>query len=226
MTPQTLKLAPNVPVVMEIKYVDIYPNDTAKNNGKGYGSSVSLRGFVDGVDARMYPKGFTDRTLRILISADVIELGTYDDDPEEKYSIPVLDGKQVQLLMEQPAGERYAAFTALNLSRTVGPSKPGREAPKAAPTDDSAYADVLALQYTPQQGTAGASPPTTFYTGKTNVAQPNPIPRVGAVDRMRACIGAALTLANEAATIEDGVSFAPEDIRAIAISMYIDGHGR
>lgn len=213
---------------MEVKFCDVYPNDPAKNNGKGYGSSVSLRGFVDGEDVRVYPKGFTDRTLRTLISADVIELGTYDDDPGEKYSIPVLDGKQVQLLMDQPAGERYAAFTALNLSRVTTPTKPGRETPKAAPTDDSAYADVLALQYTPQQGMAEAAIPTTAYTGKTNVVQPSPIPRVSGVDRMRECIGAAIGLANEAKELfhdrPDG--FTPEDIQKIAVTLFIDGYGR
>src|SRR5258708_21630360 len=114
MPPQTLKLAPNVPVIMEVKFCDVYPNDPAKNNGKGYGSSVSLRGFVDGEDVRVYPKGFTDRTLRTLISADVIELGTYYDDPEEKYSIPVLDGNDAQVFLFQPSGDGNAACVARN----------------------------------------------------------------------------------------------------------------
>src|SRR5258708_7816493 len=162
MPPQTLKLAPNVPVIMEVKFCDVYPNDPAKNNGKGYGSSVSLRGFVDGEDVRVYPKGFTDRTLRTLISADVIELGTYDDDPEEKYSIPVLDGKNVQLLMEQPAGERYPAFVARNLSGVTTSVKPGRETPKGTPTDDG-YMQALI-----------GDPPSSLGRGPLQVMTPAP----------------------------------------------------
>lgn len=107
-------MAPNVPITMTIKYVDVWPNDKSKNNGKGYGPSLALRGTVDGQDCRVYPKGFLDRNLQRLMQADVIELGSYATDPEAKYSIPVNDGEDIQLELEQPAGEKYPAFVARN----------------------------------------------------------------------------------------------------------------
>lgn len=137
---------------MEIKYVDVWPNDMSKNNGKGYGAAVSLRGIVDGEDVRVYPRGFVDRTLRTLIGADVIELGEYDDDPESKYAIDVLDGKKVQIMLDHPAGEKYSTFTALNLSRVTTPPKPGRETSQSRSGDDAQpYTQITATHTAPPE---------------------------------------------------------------------------
>lgn len=209
-------MAPNVPITMTIKYVDVWPNDTTKNNGKGYGPSLSLRGTVNGQDCRVYPKGFLDRNLQRLMQANVIELGAYATDPEVKYSIPVLNGEDIQLELEQPAGEKYPAFIARNLKLFATPPKPGREMPKGAPSDDG-YLDSLA-GFTPGGNRAM---PVAPIQGQSTITT-----RISAVDRMRACIGAALTLAEEASDLMQGPKFSPEDIRAIAISIFIDGHGR
>lgn len=107
--PTTLPLAPNVPVAISLRYIDVWPNDMSKNNGKGFGASLALTGTVDGQDRRVYPKGFLDRNLGVLAAAGVIAPSSYDHDPAKKYSIPVLT-PHVVVCMEQPAGERWPSF--------------------------------------------------------------------------------------------------------------------
>lgn len=142
----TKALAVNVPTRTKIRYIDVYPNDTSKNGGKGYGASLSLK---DEAGDRIYPKGFLDRNLETLRAAGVIASEVYDDNPTEKYSIPVLHG-EVELCMEQPAGERYPKFTVKTIG-TNGNGKPpvSREVPDV--TDDKAYADALAQADGPTQ---------------------------------------------------------------------------
>lgn len=211
-------MAPNVPITMTIKYIDVWPNDTTKNNGKGYGPSLSLRGTVSGQDSRVYPKGFLDRNLQRLMQANVIELGAYATDPEVKYSIPVLDGEEIQLELEQPAGEKYPAFIARNPKLFATPPKPGRETPKGAPIDDG-YLDSLA-GLTPGGNRAM---PVAPIQGQSTITT-----RVSAVDRMRICIGAAIGLANEAAELfhDRADGFTSEDVQKIAVTLFLDGHGR
>lgn len=221
--PTTLPMAPNVPITMTIKYIDVWPNDTTKNNGKGYGPSLSLRGTVNGQDCRVYPKGFLDRNLQRLMQANVIEMGAYATDPEAKYSIPVLDGDEIQLVLEQPAGEKYPAFIARNPKLFAAVPKPGREAPKGAPSDDG-YLNAL-LMVPPGSISGGTFPSTTVRTIGTQLTT---IQRVSAVDRMRECIGAAIGLANEAKELfhDRPAGFTPEDIQKIAVTLFLDGYGR
>lgn len=210
--PTTLQMAPNVPITMTIKYVDVWPNDTSKNNGKGYGPSLALRGTVDGQDCRVYPKGFLDRNLQRLMQADVIELGSYATDPEAKYSIPVNDGEDIQLELEQPAGEKYPAFVARNPKLFAIAPKPGRETPRPSPSDDG-YLNALV-----------GDPPGNVGSG--TVARGPQIPLLVPNDaRMTNCFGSAITIIRDAEQLS-GKLATFEDIRSTAISLYIQGAGR
>jgi hypothetical protein len=97
----------NVPVQMQIKYVDVYANDTTKNAGKGYGSQVAVKGAINGSTETIYLKGFTDANLSQLQSAGVIASGAFDADPAQKYNIPVIGKHDVALVLNQPAGQKY-----------------------------------------------------------------------------------------------------------------------
>lgn len=201
-------MAPNKPITMTIKYVDVWPNDTSKNEGKGYGASLALRGTVDGEDVRVYPKGFVDRNIQKLMQADVIELGQYDADPEAKYSIPVNDGEDIQLELEQPAGERYPAFVARNPKLFgIAPVKPGRETPKNIPDEDG-YLDALVN---------GSDATVAKIEQKRGV--------VDEITRMTNCFGHAITIIKTAHELS-GLMFTGEDVRSTAISLFIGGAGR
>lgn len=208
---------------MDIRFVDIFPNDTTKNNGKGYGPSLSLRGTVNGQDCRVYPKGFLDRNLQRLMQANVIELGAYATDPEVKYSIPVLDGEDIQLELEQPAGEKYPAFIARNPKLFAAAPKPGRETPKGAPSDDG-YLNALIGD---PAGSVRSGSVTSSGSGGGDGGVAT-VQRVSAVDRMRVCIGAAIGLANEAAELfhDRADGFTSEDVQKIAVTLFLDGYGR
>lgn len=112
-------LLTNVPIRMSIKYIDVFPNDTSKNQGKGYGASMRFKGTIDGADAVLYPRGAVWAAVKALKAAGVIAESEYDEDPSEKYSIAVRHS-DVELCMKQNAGERYASFTVT----TVGAATP------------------------------------------------------------------------------------------------------
>lgn len=200
----TIPLAPNVPQPISIKYVDIFPNDTTKNNGVGYGPSLRLKGTIDGQEAQVYPKGFLDANLRTLINAGVIAAGTYSDDPTEKYTIPVEAGK-VTVMMAQPAGERYAKFVVSSPATPVPTTKGGKLAVNMGPPlpNEDGYVASLVV----------SAPTATLGSGT-------------ALDRMSACLGGVLGMISEAATLKAGLEFTSEDIRAFTISLFIEGHGR
>lgn len=117
----------NVPFVMQLKYIDLWPNDTTKNKGKGYGPSLALRGDIGGVDSRVYPKGFADANIDAMVNAGIIAAIDYDYDPTERYSIDVKDG-DITITLSQPAGEKYAktvfSLTAQRSMVAPPPRKP------------------------------------------------------------------------------------------------------
>lgn len=133
--PTTFKPTINVPFHMTLKYVDVWPNDPSKDpKGKGYGASLALRGDIDGKDVRVYPKGFLDANLAAMANAGIIETpqsGDFDNDPAEKYSIPVKHA-DIVVTLSQPAGERYAK-TTFSKDGATGPqteSAPQRSRPR------------------------------------------------------------------------------------------------
>lgn len=150
----------NVPFAMKIKYVDVWPNNTEQNDGKGYGASLSLRGDIDGADAKFYPKGFLDANLIGMANAGIIAgdaAAGSNLDPAEKYSIPVVNG-DVTITLSQPAGERYAK-TVFATAKS-GNGKPPAQATPATPSrniggplpgeyDDDGYMDAVAGDPTP-----------------------------------------------------------------------------
>ena len=110
----TVKLAPNVPLQMQIRFIDVWPNDPSKDpNGVGYGASLSLKGLINGEEGKCYPKGKLWAVLKALKAGGVIDpAGQYDEEPAEKYSIPVQTA-DVSLVLEQLAGQRYPEFRAV-----------------------------------------------------------------------------------------------------------------
>jgi hypothetical protein len=115
----------NVPVQMQIKYVDVYANDTTKNAGKGYGSQVAVKGTINGSTETIYLKGFTDANLSQLQSAGVIASGSYDADPAQKYNIPVSGKSAVTLVLNQPAGQKYPKLAITGDTPTPAPTSNG-----------------------------------------------------------------------------------------------------
>lgn len=158
----TYKPTINVPFAMRIKWVDVFPNDPAKN----YGPSLALRGDINGEDCRVYPKGFLDANLGAMVNAGIIEapsVGDFDYEPAEKYSIPVVQGA-VTITLSQPAGEKYAKTVFLTAT-----GKPPVSAPAAVsrprtigtlPGDEPGYLEAVANEGSaaPNFATTGREP--------------------------------------------------------------------
>lgn len=117
----------NVPIRMSIKYIDVYPD-----SGKGYGASMRLKGTIDGAEAIVYPKGKVWAAVKALKAAGVIDAGgEYEDEPVEKYSIPVKQA-DVEIVMKQGPGEKYASFT-VNGGGNAAPASPNPRAVAKTP---------------------------------------------------------------------------------------------
>lgn len=225
-TTQTkVTLAPNLPVRMQVRYVDVFENDLTKNGGKGYGASVRLKGTVNGEDAVCYPKGAAWAVLKALQAGGVVAPGEYDDDPAEKYSIPVANG-DATLVLEHLPGDKYSNFKATaalygapasappaNGKAPVsigGPlpyeAEPGPErAVEAAHVADSAR-QRQATQPAPSPNAAGpATARPTFAAMAAQYAE---------------CFTVALQHAQEAQAIAD-VAIDLQGLSAIAATLYI-----
>lgn len=121
-----LDLATNIPVVMTIKYVDVWPDTN------GYGSQVSLKGTVGGDTVVSYLKGKSWANLKALAEAGVI--GPYDksvEEPSEKTNLPVLHGDNVTLCRQQLPGEKYANLVVTTATAKAPAAKPSVQ-PKGA----------------------------------------------------------------------------------------------
>src|SRR5687768_16484897 len=122
-----LTLAINVPVAFSIQYLDVYPD-----SGKGYGSSVRMKGTANGSDAVCYLPGKTWANLKALKLAGVIDAdGQYEEEPTEKYSIPVLI-KDVTVCRQQMPGQKFADLVVTPMGGAVAPTAPARPAPAPA----------------------------------------------------------------------------------------------
>lgn len=113
--PAKYDMLTNVPVTVDIKYVDVWPD---KN---GYGSQVSVKGAIDGELQTIYLKGKSWANLKALAEAGVIAgYSKEDEEPAEKVNLPVVNGTGVTLCRRQGPGERFANLTV----ETNGASKP------------------------------------------------------------------------------------------------------
>ena len=133
----------NMPVVMDIRYVDVWPD---KN---GYGSQVSVKGAVHGETVTIYLKGKTWANLKALQAGGVI--GAYDksvEEPSEKVNLPVLHGHGVTLTRQQGPKDKYATLVVdhpgapLAQSRAPAPEfgeLPGMDDDDLPPPVDEAY---------------------------------------------------------------------------------------
>lgn len=203
-----IQLAPNVPARMTIRYVDVYPNDTTKNNGQGYGASVRLKGTAaDGGEAVCYPKGKAWAVLKALVAGGVVAPGEYDDDPEKSYSIGVVNG-DAELVLEQKPGEKYANFKAT----AAGALAPPAPAPVRAGTKEShkePHSEGGPLPYEVPADAAGTPTAPDF---------------AALVDRYEECFGVALSQANVAK--QRGLPLTGEAIAAVAATLFIERNRR
>lgn len=151
-------LAPNVPVRMHLRYVDVWPNDTTKNNGAGYGASVRLKGEIDGQEAVVYPKGKAWAVIKALVDGGVVAPGEYEEDPDQKYSITVAH-RDVTIWLEQMAGQRYADFKA----RCEGAGAPTPAPANGAPKPQAATRVAAPVSHGPQ--VPGLDEPTAAPAG-------------------------------------------------------------
>ena len=113
-----LQLTINVPQPMTLRYLDVYPD-----SGQGYGPSLKAKGTVDGEDVILYVPGKLWAALKALKAAGVIADGQYDEEPTERYNIPVLV-PEIVITREQKPGAKYAEIVV----QAAGAAKP---APKA-----------------------------------------------------------------------------------------------
>lgn len=125
-------MVPNVPVSMRVKFVDVYANDTSKNNGKGYGSQVAVKGEIGGETFTIYLKGFTNENVGQLVDAGVIAPNHYPHDPAEKYNIPVVGKDAVTLCLEQLAGMKYPKMRITGANGSTSVPSPRSTAPVAS----------------------------------------------------------------------------------------------
>jgi hypothetical protein len=150
----------NVQVQMQIKYVDVYANDTTKNAGKGYGSQVAVKGTINGSTETIYLKGFTDANLSQLQSAGVIASGSYDADPAQKYNIPVSGKSAVTLVLNQPAGQKYPKLAITGDTPTPAPTSNGT--PKStAPVASALSQNEHNVGWLPGDEVETGAPPAT-----------------------------------------------------------------
>lgn len=187
----------NVPFQMQLKYIDVWPNDPSKNNGRGYGPSLALRGDINGVDSRVYPKGFCDANIDAMVNAGIIAADTYDYDPAEKYSIKVKNG-DITITLSQPAGEKYAKTVfALSEQGTLGsPSAPAvavaphRGTPKALPGEFDGFEDEQTAELNAHtgRGTGNTTSPSRGtivahnYAATLDWVLKNVVPKLSAAD--------------------------------------------
>lgn len=209
-TTQTkVTLAPNIPIRMQVRYVDVFENDLTKNGGKGYGASVRLKGTVNGEDAVCYPKGAAWAVLKALQAGGVVAPGEYDDDPAEKYSIPVANG-DATLVLEHLPGDKYSNFKA---------TAAGHGAPAPAPPTNG-KAPVSIGGPLPYEATLAPTGPSTLPLDDTP-ARPPAQPTFAAMAAQYAeCFTVALQHAQEAQKIAD-VAIDLAGLSAIAATLFI-----
>lgn len=200
--PTTIKLAPNVPFRMTVRYVDVWPNDTTKNAGKGYGPSLCLTGANPAGEAvRFYPPGKLPVALAALTLGGVIAPGQYSLDPAQKYNIPVQRG-DVEIVLEQGPGDKYAEI-AVNGHRGDSPNgtPPTQAVPQAA-------------------APASQKQPVSYGGPVPGLDAPEAVsPLDAATDRLGRCLRNAQALATAHGITEQRA------VVAIAATLYIETRG-
>lgn len=207
-----LSLAPNMPVVMDIRYVDVYPQKTV--GAQVYGAQVSLKGVIDGASTIIYLPGKPWANLKALMLAGVI--GEYDssiEDPPEKVNVPVLNGSSVTLCRRQLAGERFATLVV----ETDG--VPSREPGKPSQPSRTGTAKQAVEDY--EVGDLPDEPPPVEEAFRETAKRPAPAAgKLAALFAVYdACWDHAVALAEQHIDLEP-------DVSAIAATLYISAKDR
>lgn len=103
----TYKFAPNLPVKVELGYIDIVPSE------KG-GPQVRLKGTIDGAEKTYaYLPGKLADQLTALAAAGIIGKHDYPDEVEKPFEVKPLK-KSFTMMKEQLAGDKYGTFKVVN----------------------------------------------------------------------------------------------------------------
>lgn len=139
------ELVLNVPAIIDIKYVDVWPD---KN---GYGSQVSVKGTINGETQTIYLKGKSWANLTALYNGGVI--GPYDksiEEPAEKVNVPVVNGAGAVLTMQKLPADKWAnlVVTRKDAGQVAATYGNGQPAPYQSPsyTSPNAPPNFLAEQ--------------------------------------------------------------------------------
>jgi hypothetical protein len=187
-----IKLAPNVPLEMSVRYADIFPSKM------GYEPQIRLKGAAGGdQDAAVYlPGKLADNITEMRRVGALAEVPSFDPAalPEKGLSLR-LAAKHLAIMLSQPAGEKYGRLTLSNLNAGARPQAPQAAAPES-----------------PQQGNGHAG------THAAPAAQAAERPKITAT--YQECL--AWTLAHAAPTIaEAGYQVSAETVAAIAATLFI-----
>jgi hypothetical protein len=123
-----IKLAPNVPLEMSVRYADIFPSKM------GYEPQIRLKGAAGGdQDAAVYlPGKLADNITEMRRVGALAEVPSFDPAalPEKGLSLR-LAAKHLAIMLSQPAGEKYGRLTLSNLNAGARPQAPQAAAPEA-----------------------------------------------------------------------------------------------
>lgn len=130
----TYKFASNLPVKVELGYIDIVPSE------KG-GPQVRFKGTIDGEPKTYaYLPGKLEDQISALISAGIISNKEYPTEVEKPFEVKPLK-KSFSMVKDQPAGDKYGTFKVVNgnggtsvaTAPAAGPSSSVGSAAGAAP---------------------------------------------------------------------------------------------
>jgi hypothetical protein len=140
-----IKLAPNVPLEMSVRYADIFPSKM------GYEPQIRLKGAAGGdQDAAVYlPGKLADNITEMRRVGALAELPSFDPAalPEKGLSLR-LAAKHLAVMLSQPAGEKYGRLTLSNLNAGARPAVPQAAAPEA-PQQGNGHAGTHAAPAAP-----------------------------------------------------------------------------
>lgn len=214
-----LALAINVPVAFSIKYLDVFPD-----SGNGYGASVRMKGTANGADAVCYLPGKAWANLKALKLAGVIDpAGEYDEEPTEKYSIPVLV-KDVTVCRQQMPGQKYADLVVTPAgapgAMTVRPAPaaptPSASAPAAGKQPHTAGGFIAGLDDGDEQQFVNR---VTGQAPERTAEAPYAVPQA-LVEKYRACLKTAVSLASSEME-QKGVKCDGPTVQAMAATLLI-----
>jgi len=109
MEEQKLTLNPNVPVQVSLTEIAVTPDG-------GYGPGVAFKGINNKVRVTGFFKGKAWAALKELKRAQVIKDEKYDEEPQKRYTIPLIPGNhEVVIEMQKRGDAKYAELKITQL---------------------------------------------------------------------------------------------------------------